>query len=153
MPLRRSPRGKPLSPDSAIRGKVAKILTDRMLIINRGEADGVKAGMRFAVLDPRTDDIQDPDTGESLGSIPLVKVRVEAYRVGDRATIARTYESFTYGMSNLADLFKSRTEYTTLRATGGREDLEPEESFVKIGDPVVELPRAKATQKESPSAK
>ena len=58
-----------------IRGKVARILTARQLALNIGVKDGVKVGMLFDVLDPKGDDITDPDTGEVLGSLYRPKVR------------------------------------------------------------------------------
>ena len=59
-----------------IQGKVAAILTLREPIINRGSADGVQIGMRFAVLNSQGVDVKDPDTGELLGSTEIVKTVV-----------------------------------------------------------------------------
>lgn len=66
--------------DEAIRGKVARILNSRELAINVGAADGVKVGMYFDVLDPKGEDIKDPDSGEVLGSLERPKVRVKLRR-------------------------------------------------------------------------
>src|SRR5438034_4073982 len=49
-----------------IRGKVARILNARELVINVGLAEGVAIGMYFDVLDPKGEDIKDPDSGEVL---------------------------------------------------------------------------------------
>jgi len=55
--------------DKPIRGKVARILNSRELAINVGSADGVDVGMYFDVLDPKGEDVKDPDSGEVLGSL------------------------------------------------------------------------------------
>jgi len=75
-----------------IRGKVARILTSRQLALNVGSEAGVKIGMMFDVLDPKGDDIADPDTGELLGSVYRPKVRVEVVEVQDHLSVAQTYK-------------------------------------------------------------
>jgi hypothetical protein len=137
----------------AIEGSVAKILTARELVINRGSADGVERGMKFEVLDPKLEDITDPDTGESLGGIDRPKVVVEVTRVADRLAIARTYRhkrvnvggtgGFLSGASALAKQFEPPryvTRYETLKTDEATwEDLDESRSFVKTGDPVREV--------------
>lgn len=135
-----------------IRGKVARILNSRELAINVGTNDGVVAGMHFDVLDPKGEDITDPDTGEVLGSIDRPKVRVQVVKVYERLSVASTYKKHevnvggrgaNLGVGGLADLFmppKFVTKYETLKTTEKTwEDLEEKESFVKTGDPVVQV--------------
>lgn len=135
-----------------IRGKVARILNSRELAINVGTNDGVIAGMHFDVLDPKGEDITDPDTGEVLGSIDRPKVRVQVIKVYERLSVASTYKKNEVnvggrgshlGVGGLADLFmppKFVTKYETLKTTEKTwEDLEEKESFVKTGDPVMQV--------------
>lgn len=75
-----------------IRAKIAKVLSEDEYVINKGEADGVTPGMIFDVRDDRLDDIVDPDTGESLGSIDRPRLSIRITRVGDRAALGRRYE-------------------------------------------------------------
>src|SRR5437660_675635 len=75
-----------------IRGKVALVLGPRELVFNRGRQEGVNVGMHFAVLDPRTQDVKDPETGLSLGDLYLPKIKVEVVRTEDHLSLARTYE-------------------------------------------------------------
>jgi hypothetical protein len=75
-----------------IRGKVARINSDRELIINRGESDGVKQGTHFFIRgEPLT--VEDPDTGEPLGEVLPMKMVVRAEEVSERFCIARTFRS------------------------------------------------------------
>lgn len=55
-----------------IEGKVAQILSDKLIIINVGLAAGVKVGMRFVVL-AQGDEVKDPASGAVLGRWELPK--------------------------------------------------------------------------------
>lgn len=129
-------------------GKVARILNSRELIINRGSSHGVWKGMHFNVLDPKAEDIRDPDTNEVLGSVDRPKVRVEIIQTKDRLSLARTYRKWRVnvggsGLSGFSSYFappKWETRYETFRTDEATwEDLEEEKSFVKTGDPVVQI--------------
>lgn len=75
-----------------IRGKVARITSDRELIINRGKNDGVEQGTYFYVrAEPLT--ITDPDTEEPLGEVLPIKIVVRAEEVSEKFCIARTFRS------------------------------------------------------------
>lgn len=134
---------------SRIEGKVAGILTKRELVINRGEADGVEIGMRFAILNPQGIDVKDPDTGVVLGSVEHVKTVVKVVRIdGPHLCTARTFRTVrgTPGISaslfaGATSLYGSPDRPETLqidRSSTLREELDPKESFVKVGDPAVE---------------
>ena len=134
-----------------IRGKVARILTARQLALNIGVKDGVKVGMLFDVLDPKGDDITDPDTGEVLGSLYRPKVRVEIIEAQERLSVAQTFKKYKVNIggsgfdlgSSIADILKPPkyvTRYETLKTTEKTwESIEEGESYVKSGDPVVEV--------------
>jgi hypothetical protein len=77
-----------------IEGKVAEILNERELVINRGADAGVKEGMTFKVVESKLD-ITDPDTGEVLGTISREKIRVRIAEVQSKFCIGRTYETYT----------------------------------------------------------
>lgn len=74
-----------------IEGKIAKILTEYRVVINRGYKDGVENGMRFVIFDPG-EEIRDPDTKEPLGNLEIVKAKVEVINVQEKLSTARTYE-------------------------------------------------------------
>lgn len=133
-----------------IRGKVAQILNTRELVINLGSDNGVTPGMYFDVMDPKVTDIEDPDTGEILGSIERPKVRVKISRVETRLSMASTYRSkrINIGGRDINSGFLSQilgppkwvTKYENLKTQEKTwEDLDEKESYVKIGDPVVQV--------------
>lgn len=138
-----------------IRGKVAAIVSNRAIAINRGSDDGVQVGTRFAVLYPKAVEelvIVDPDTGEPLGEVDLPKVVVKIFRVvGPHLSVARTYRSIP-GTKDRPPIFAAANLFGGSPGTPDRHEtldvddqdrldrkIDPEESFVEIGDPVVEV--------------
>ncbi len=136
-----------------IRGRVAKILNSRELAINIGATHGVKIGMYFDVLDQEHENISDPETGEILGSIERPKVTVKVVSVRDRFAVATTFKtkrvnvggSSNFGLlaSGLSEALmppKWVTKYETLKTEEVTwENLKEEESYVKTGDPVIQV--------------
>ena len=75
-----------------IRGKVARVLNSRELALNIGSEHGVREGMLFDVIDPKGEDIVDPETGDIIGSLERAKVRVKVISVQNRLSVASTYK-------------------------------------------------------------
>ena len=113
-----------------IRGKVARILNSREVAINRGANHGVEVDMVFNILSTSGSDIKDPDTGEVLGSYERTKVKVKVREVQERISIASTYIKYKTNVGGVGTL---GTEEAMLG------ELSEEESFVKTGDPVVQV--------------
>src|SRR5688500_11231837 len=78
---------------SLISGKVAAIMNERELVINRGAAHGVKVDMVFQVMDVPVAVI-DPETKEPLGTVSREKIRVKVTKVEPRYAVARTFETY-----------------------------------------------------------
>jgi hypothetical protein len=75
-----------------VMGKVARVTSDRELIINRGSDDGVENGMYFYIKG-EPEEITDPDTDQVLGEVAPIKVVVRADEVAEKFCIARTFRS------------------------------------------------------------
>src|SRR5262249_27639162 len=127
-------------------------LNTRELAINRGSKHGVHEGMKFAVLDTTAEGIEDPETGEVLGSVYRTKVKVRAVIVKEQMTIARTYVAQRInvgctGYGGFSEIFKPpkwETRYETLKAEDAAwEELNETRSIVKTGDPVEEIVKDK----------
>ena len=73
----------------AVEGKVAKILGNREIVINRGRNDGVRPGLTFEVFAAEGEEVWDPDTGETLGTVEDVKAKAEVTEVKERLAVAR----------------------------------------------------------------
>lgn len=72
----------------SITGKVASIIDESTLIINVGEKAGVEKGVLFVIFE-QGEEIKDPESGESLGNLEIVKAEVEAVHVQEQMTIVR----------------------------------------------------------------
>mgnify|MGYP001001434981 CR=1 FL=1 len=144
-----------------IRGQVARILNSRELVINRGSEHGVKHEMLFDVLNPGGEDIIDPETKETLGSIELAKIRLKIVSVQPKLSVASTYQTydvnvggsggFSFASHFLDDL--KPPKYVTKVQTFRTNEVTPQqirenESFVKTGDPVVQVVKVKTEAAE-----
>ncbi|MFT2691017.1 hypothetical protein [Clavibacter zhangzhiyongii] len=90
--------------ETRLRGKVAEVVSDREVILNRGADHGVQVGMYFAILDPGAVGITDPDTNEPLGDIKVVKIVVRAIEVAPKITLARTFRTRTINVGGTGAL-------------------------------------------------
>ena len=133
-----------------IEGKVARVLNTREIAINKGSTDGVAVGMYFDVTDTCYSNIKDPDTKQVLGSIEHAKVRVKIIDVQEKLSLATTYRTEKENTGpRISDFMLGsgwRTRHETLK-TGGRlgnqpNELDEEDSYVKTGDPVVQVSEA-----------
>ena len=133
-----------------IKGKVAHVLNTREIAINKGSTDGVAVGMHFDVMDTCYSNIKDPDTKQVLGSIERAKVRVKIIDVQEKLSLATTYRTEKENTGpRISDLMLGsdwRTRHETLK-TGGKlgnqpDELDEEDSYVKTGDPVVQVSEA-----------
>ena len=140
---------------SRIKGKVAKVLTERDLVINKGDADGVEVGMRFKVLNKNGTDIRDPDNpSHIIGTVEMTKVVVKVVSVQEHLAVARTFKSIDVppsgALGNVAATYGS--VFGTLGSTGGRrvetlrssektaaQEMDEKDSYIRIGDPVVQV--------------
>lgn len=138
--------------EERISGKVAEVVSDREVILNRGSEHGVEPGMYFAILNPDMVGIQDPETGEDLGGFKVVKVVVRAVEVAQKLTLARTFRTRTVnvggtgtsilGMMN-PPKYEEQVEKLTLDANAPRK-IAPSESIVHRNDPFEESSREEA---------
>lgn len=141
--------------DQPIRGKVAQIVSDQEVIINRGARDGVVPGMIFQIIDPDTVEIRDPDTGEVLGDVKKTLAFVRADEVSERLTLAVTFIQKQVniggtGISPLSSMFSapewvSRTERFRIDDDTPRK-LDVSERTVHEGYPVEQVDPATASR-------
>ncbi len=131
-----------------IRGKVARVLSDREVALNKGAADGVQIGMVFKILSSPGASITDPDTGEFIGSVELEKTSVKVTSVQERICVASTFRTRKVNVGGTGkrmptiDLFEPpkwetrvesfKTDEPTVQDAGRENDM------VKTGDPVVQ---------------
>lgn len=136
-----------------ILGKVASIMNEREVIINKGSDDGVEEGMTFRVTSEGVP-VTDPDTGESLGVFIRDKIGIKISEVHPKFSVARTYETYTVQepSSTLSlsrggggRLLQEVTRVRTLKTAGSipvqdksYASITDDESIVQVGDPVIQ---------------
>lgn len=136
-----------------VRGKIARVLSEREIAINRGSNDGVEIGMKFNVLDPESQEVRDPDTGEVLGCVERPKAPVKVTMVYDKLAVATTFRfrRVNVGGNGIGiggfnpPLWKNR--YETFRENGAKSKTKGGAEFskqVSVGDGVVQVIEAEA---------
>ena len=73
-----------------IEGKVARILSGNVIVINVGAHAGVKPRMQFVVL-MQGEEVKDPETGEALGRWEAPKGHLIASHVQERMSTCQGY--------------------------------------------------------------
>lgn len=69
--------------------RVVEIIDPYRIVINRGALDGVKIGQRLLVYGLSTADLIDPETGQNLGRLEIVRGVGQVTHVQDRlATVS-----------------------------------------------------------------
>lgn len=63
--------------------KVAKVIDEYTLVLNKGSSDGIKEGQRFLIYSVG-EEVKDPDMGISLGMLELVRGTGKARHVQER---------------------------------------------------------------------
>lgn len=134
-----------------IRGKVAKVFSDRQVALNVGKDHEVEAGMLFDIVVERQHAIEDPDTGELLGNVSVTtqKARVSVTSVSDKYSIATVHISRASDATSSAPTLTG-DRYTGLAQSrrprqrfftkeGGSGELGEEDRYVATGDPVVQV--------------
>jgi hypothetical protein len=119
-----------------ILGRVARIISEKEVVLNVGSDDGVTEGMEFVIY-AEGDHIFDPQTGEDLGPIETVKSRVTVAHVMEKMSRAKTS---TYEVTIDDDQYYEgdRIEIRHYRLDVEDSDLKKfEEDFtVRVGDTV-----------------
>lgn len=75
-----------------IQTKVARILSDTQVVLAAGSEQGVKEGMLF-VLYELSDHISDPETGDDLGQLEIIKGKVRVFQTQEKVSLAATLEN------------------------------------------------------------
>lgn len=150
---------------TSIKGKVAKILNSRELVINIGSEIGVSEGMLFNILDPSGENIRDPDSGRVLGSLRRTKLQVKVTSVYGNMAVAMTFKKTTHhigrtalptigsefsSIARLLDVQRTVVKQETLKKPDeAYEPLDEKDSYVKVGDIVESVQESVADEARS----
>lgn len=134
-----------MSDSDRIHGVVAKIVSDREVILNKGLEHGLKGGDYVAVIDPSTQSVRDPGTGEELGGLKRIKAVLRVVEAAPKLALAMTFRtkrvrvSGGLGSPTLAGMFaepKYETRVETLKFDPEAGlPIDDEESVISTNDP------------------
>ena len=115
----------------SVDAKVAALVTDTQLAFNVGAKMGIEPGNAVAIV--RDVHVDDPDTKSRLGTVRLVRLKLEVNYVQDNLCVARVTDVRSRQMP--LDI----TAVPTLRrvALGSEDRTDDSTVFVVIGEPAV----------------
>lgn len=111
--------------------KVIKIISDSKIVLNVGSNSGVEVGRIFKVMEKQGEEVLDPDTGESYGTLDILKATVRVTNVYPKMCVCTNTESVTSIGLTLRELTKSLN--VNLNQVSGGFD-EHNISPIQIGD-------------------
>ena len=128
---------------SPIEGKIAKIVDERTVIINRGTEAGVREGMKFAIL-AGGDAVADPDTGEALGTWEVVKDYVKTTHVQEKISVCTVAQAVADSEQKTSKTLSSAmVDVSFDKSSGGKLNVraadmsgKPKVGPVTVGDSV-----------------
>lgn len=137
-----------------LKGLVATILNSREVAITIGRDHGVTHGMLFSVLSGVPLEVKDPQSGEVLDTVDREKIRVRAIEVRPKITVCATYRIvskpggslYPGSLSRINELMsppKRVVETLRIDDASTPEPLPESESYVKIGDRVIQIEDSK----------
>ena len=85
-----------LSPKGTFPAQIVNILAPYRLVMNRGERNRIQVGRRVLIYGISEEEIIDPNTGESLGFLELVRGTGRIIFVQDKISIIETDQKKTY---------------------------------------------------------
>lgn len=74
---------------------VVKVIDEYTIVINRGSEHGVSKGDRFLVYCIDPEELTDPETGESLGKLEVVRGTGSAFHVQSKVTTVKSNRSIS----------------------------------------------------------
>ena len=120
-----------------IRGKVAQVLDSRQVVLNIGSSDQVTVGMVFKIINPKGEQIKDPDSNQVLGSVESPRAFVRVIEVQDNLSVATT------SAANPAVVPGTLGPFARVlmppRWVDQYESLSVNLSTVSIGDPAIQV--------------
>lgn len=117
-----------------LKSLVARVNSTTQLVLNVGQDDGVKAGDIFRIMSKDGIPINDPNTGEQLGLLPVEKGRVRVQTAYPKICVAETYRTYKVGGGvALSSIFGPEREVTEEMFV---EESEPDnvDRTVRVGD-------------------
>jgi hypothetical protein len=134
---------------SDITGRIAAILGNNEVVINRGKSHGVVVGMTFGIKLPIPEIIDPDDSTNVLSGLFYTKAKIRIESVTEKMSFASVLPKRTYH-SSTADIFSNLTvretvEYPTI---SGSKLISDNDWKIRVGDEVYFIPPEKESTKK-----
>lgn len=129
--------------------KIVKILDEYNVVINGGTRDNVSINDKFQILDKKGSLVIDPDTGEEIGYLDLIKATVTVTEVQEKMCICTSpkYNVIDSPFSDIGSMIpnfytvkRDKLNVDNKQITGG---LRKSNTPIKIGDSVQLIKKTK----------
>lgn len=126
--------------------KIAKIISTTELVINAGSKQNINVGDKFQIIDKvGSEPVMDPDTGENLGTLDIIKGMVEVTTVYPNMSIVQSERTINPLLQAPMEVAQSLSPYQVRKdlnvdktqITGGAP--ENENAPIKIGDVAIPM--------------
>jgi hypothetical protein len=84
-----------------LQAQVARVNSRTQLVLNVGRDHGVKPGDIFRIMSLDGIPINDPESGEELGVLPVEKARVSAQIIYPKICVVETYRTYKIGGASI----------------------------------------------------
>ncbi|UWQ29242.1 hypothetical protein [Leisingera sp. M523] len=116
--------------------RVVQVIDEWNIVLNKGARDGISEGQRFLIFE-LGDEIIDPENGESLGRLEVVKGRVEVIHVQNAMSTVRSAVKVDVGTRRkiYSRPSKNSLNYLALATLGGKEEEiieDPEQTLAEV---------------------
>ena len=126
-----------------LEAQVARVNSKTQLVLNVGQNRGVKPGDIFRIMSLDGIPINDPQSGEEIGVIPVEKARVSAQIVYARICVVETYRTYKIGGTNpLGAMFGPEKTVKEEMEVETSEDHDVDKT-VRVGDTATLITLAK----------
>ena len=115
-------------PETFIRGKIVRIVDEQRIVINVGLEHGVHPGDKFHILE-MGEELSDPETGQSLGVLELVKGVMEALHVQEKLSLLMTVLNPDRTTSPSTSVLSATLAQTS---SGGRPQMDPSRLSLRV---------------------
>ncbi len=106
--------------------RVARVLDDFTIVLNKGAHDGLSLNDKFLIFE-EGEDVIDPESGESLGPIEIVKGRVKVVHLQERVCTVRSSE--TIKIPGRKRTIERRDAWSIAMGNQAREEIEEDHSY------------------------
>lgn len=116
--------------------KVVKVIDPYRIVINRGSEHGIAENQKFMLYAVDEDELRDPDTGESLGQLEIVKGIGKATHVQSKMTTIESSKRETSGSKKIVKT--TGGGFTSMLGQHIHEEIiNPEDRSVPFNEPEV----------------